>query len=140
MIMFIIISSIAITFPLFSPKTEADVEFIRKLEDVDVTEIPGTAVFECEVSRLHTTAQWFCNNQPITASDKFETESKGVIHRLTIKEVDGKDEGDYKVVVKSKSSEAGLFVEGDLLSGYLVVCDCVCWRGGGLDSAPFSLA
>ena len=88
---------------------------MRKLEDVDVFEIPGTATFECEVSRVNTVAEWFCNNKPITAGDKYELESKGVIHRLTIKEVDGKDEGDYKVVVKGKTSEAGLFVEGQHL-------------------------
>lgn len=100
---------------VFLLSVEEEVEFVRKLEDIDVVEIPGTALFECEVSRLNTVAEWFCNNKPITASDKYELESKGVIHRLTIKDVDGKDEGDYKVVVKGKTSEAGLFVEGEQL-------------------------
>ena len=99
----------------FLLSVEEEVEFVRKLEDIDVVEIPGTALFECEVSRLNTVAEWFCNNKPITASDKYELESKGVIHRLTIKDVDGKDEGDYKVVVKGKTSEARLFVEGEQL-------------------------
>ncbi|KAK7507540.1 hypothetical protein BaRGS_00001475, partial [Batillaria attramentaria] len=90
---------------------EEEVEFVRKLEDIDVLEIPGTVTFECEVNKVNTVAEWFFKEQPITASDKYELESKGVIHRLTIKEVDGRDEGDYKVVVKGKKSEAGLFVE-----------------------------
>ena len=112
----------------FLLSVEEDVEFVRKLEDIDVVEIPGTALFECEVSRLNTVAEWFCNNKPITASDKYELESKGVIHRLTIKDVDGKDEGDYKVVVKGKTSEAGLFVEGEqLIFGGIVGC-VVLWE------------
>lgn len=63
-------------------------------------------------------AEWFFNNQPLTASDKYEMESKGVIHRLKVKDVDGRDEGDYKVAVRGKTSEAGLFVEGV----YFVIC------------------
>ena len=109
----------------FLLSVEEEVEFVRKLEDIDVVEIPGTALFECEVSRLNTVAEWFCNNKPITASDKYELESKGVIHRLTIKDVDGKDEGDYKVVVKGKTSEAGLFVEGEQLIFFLEIVGCV---------------
>lgn len=100
-------------FCLIFISTEADVEFVRKLEDIDMKEIPSTVTFECEVSRLNTVAEWFVNDKPITASDKYEMESKGVIHRLTIKDADDKDEGDYKVVVKGKKSEAGLFVDGE---------------------------
>lgn len=95
---------------------EEEVDFIRKLEDIDVFEIPATVTFECEVSKLNTIAEWFFNDKPITASDKYEFESKGVIHRLTVKDIDGRDEGDYKVVVKGKTSIAGLFVEGMFFS------------------------
>lgn len=102
----------------FHLTAEEDLEFVRKLEDIDVKEIPGTALFECEVNKVSTVAEWFFNNQPLTASDKYEMESKGVIHRLKVKDVDGRDEGDYKVAVRGKTSEAGLFVEGV----YFVIC------------------
>ena len=103
----------------FSFAAEAEMTFIRPLEDITVKEIPGTATFECEVSLLKTVAEWSINGKNITANDKYELESKGVIHRLIIKNVDGKDEGDVKIVVKGKKSEAKLFVHGENILLYI---------------------
>ncbi|GFO38541.1 titin, partial [Plakobranchus ocellatus] len=90
---------------------ETDLEFIRPLEDINITEIPKTLVFEAEVSKINVPAKWYHNEKLISADDKHEIFGKGVIHRLTIKDADGKDEGSYKVVVKDKTSEAKLTVQ-----------------------------
>lgn len=91
---------------------ETELEFIRPLEDITITEIPKTLTFECEVSKVNIPAKWYHNNNLITASDKHEFFGKGVIHRLTIINADGKDEGEYRIEVKNKKSEAKLSVEG----------------------------
>lgn len=88
-------------------------EILRPLEDVTITEIPKTLTFECEVSKINVPGKWLHNGEPVVASDKYEIFGKGVIHRLTIHNVDGKDEGKYTIRVKDKSSEAKLAVEGN---------------------------
>ncbi|GFS00827.1 titin [Elysia marginata] len=90
---------------------ESELEFIRNLEDTTITEIPKTLVFEAEVSKINVPAKWYHNDKVISADEKHELFGKGVIHRLTITDADGRDEGDYKVVVKDKSSEAKLTVQ-----------------------------
>ena len=72
-------------------------------------------MFEAEVSKINVPAKWYHNEKVISADDKHEIFGKGVIHRLTIKDADGKDEGDYRVVVKDKKSEAKLTVQGKSL-------------------------
>ncbi|CAH1802739.1 unnamed protein product, partial [Owenia fusiformis] len=89
---------------------EEPVEFIRKLEDQDVTEIPGTATFECELSK-EVPVQWFRHDKPITAGDKYDIIAEGRVHRLIVKNVNGDDEADFHVTARGKKSTAGLFIE-----------------------------
>lgn len=48
----------------------------------------------------------------LKASDKYVIDSKGPVHTLTIKEVDGRDVGLYSASCKNKTTEAKLSVEG----------------------------
>lgn len=61
---------------------------------------------------MNVPANWYHNGQLLSPSDKLEFFGKGVIHRLTINEADGKDEGEYLIQVKDKKSVAKLSVEG----------------------------
>ncbi|KAH9498303.1 hypothetical protein Btru_006488 [Bulinus truncatus] len=90
---------------------ETELEFVRPLESITITEIPKTLTFECEVSKVNVPAKWYHNGQLLSPSDKLEFFGKGVIHRLTIKDADGRDEGEYVIQVKDKKSEAKLTVE-----------------------------
>ena len=89
-------------------------EFIRPLEDTTITELPKVVMFEAEVNKVNVPGKWLHNGLPIVAGDKYEIFGKGVIHRLTINNADGRDEGTYTLEVKDKKSEAKLMVEGEL--------------------------
>ncbi|KAJ8319891.1 hypothetical protein KUTeg_001478 [Tegillarca granosa] len=90
---------------------EEPIDFVRKLEDIDVNEIPGEATFECEITKDNITAKWFKDGKPIQPGDKYKMVSEGTIHRLVVSDVDSEDEGDYMVVLRGKKSEAELVVE-----------------------------
>ncbi|XP_046554801.1 titin-like [Haliotis rubra] len=90
---------------------EEDVDIIRPLEDIDISEIPSTAVFECELSKPHVMVQWNRETEVLLPSDKYEIIHDGCVHRLIISDVTEKDEAEYSIHAKSKRSDAGLFVE-----------------------------
>lgn len=90
-----------------------DVEFVRKLQDLKVTQIPGRVQFECEVSRRDVEVTWMKGSKVIRLSDgKYELIKEGRIHQLVIKEVDGRDDGEYRVECRNKCSRALLSVHG----------------------------
>ena len=84
--------------------------FIRELADVKVTKLPTSVTFECEVNKPHMPAQWFKGNEPIKRSEKYTVEAIGNVHKLIIKDVEGKDECDYSVHIKSSRSTANLSI------------------------------
>lgn len=90
---------------------EEVVEFVRKLSDVEVKEIPSTVTFECELSKPDIVAKWFRDGKPLGESDKFQMVVDGTVHKLVITDVDGEDEGDYSIVARGKKSEGELIVE-----------------------------
>ena len=56
--------------------------------------------------------QWYKEEQPIRKGHKYDIMSQGKIHRLDVKDVDGKDEGEYSIIAKNNRSRARLRVEG----------------------------
>ena len=92
--------------------SETGVEFVRKLSDVNVDEIPGTATLECELSRDDVPVKWYRDNTALLPSNKYKMIDEGPVHKLKITDVDGEDEGPYAVVAKGQKSEASVFVEG----------------------------
>jgi len=85
---------------------------VRKLSDVEVDQLPGVAVLECELNKPDVPVQWFRDNKPLAPSNKYKMLDDGPVHKLTITDVDGEDEGVYSVVASGKKSEATVFVEG----------------------------
>ena len=93
--------------------TEELVEFRRPLADVKVTKLPGSITLECEVSKSRLQPQWLKDDKPIRPSKKYDIVSDGCTHKLVIRDVDGMDEGDYKVMLKNSSSSANLSIQGE---------------------------
>ena len=94
--------------------TEKPVEFIRKLADVEVGQIPGTATLECEISEEGVPVKWYRDNKALAPGNKYKMIDEGSIHKLEISDVDGEDEGKYTVIAKGQKSEASVFVEGTI--------------------------
>lgn len=97
------------TFCLY---TEENISFVRQLENRKTNKIPDTIVFECELSVDGATVEWTKGDRPIKKSDKYDIITKGNIHQLVIKDVDGKDTGDYAASYKGRATKATLSVEG----------------------------
>lgn len=69
------------------------------------------ATFECEVTKPDYRAQWLKDGFDIHPSPKYDIGVAGRNYRLTVKDVDDRDAGDYAIVVKGHRSEARLDVE-----------------------------
>ena len=78
-----------------------------------VTSVGTDAVFECEISKSNAKVQWLKDGQEISANDIYDIEAEGRIHRLKVRSVEGKHQGDYAIVVKGHRSVAKLSVEGE---------------------------
>ena len=66
--------------------------------------------------------QWYKEEQPIRKGHKYDIMSQGKIHRLDVRDVDGKDEGEYSIIAKNNRSRASLLVQGRKLYND---CDCL---------------
>ena len=77
-----------------------------------MTELPGQAVFECELTKADVKVQWFKNGKPVTASEKCKIFAEGTVHRLVLDGVTGAETGEYSVIARGKSSKAMLTIEG----------------------------
>ena len=89
-----------------------DLQFLRPLEDQEVKEVPGTATFECEISKPGLPAQWFRAGKPIKAGDKYTMTEKNGVHTLVVKKVTPDDEAEYSVKIREVSTAAKLTVAG----------------------------
>jgi hypothetical protein len=89
-------------------------EFVRPLEDVTLNDIGLTATFECEVSIEGLKAEWLKANKALKPDGKVSITIDGAVHRLTITDAKGEDEGQYSVVFKDKDlkSAARLAIKG----------------------------
>ncbi len=91
------------------------VEFVHPLQDILVKQLPTTSTFECELSKT-VNVQWYKGDQPIRRSHKYKTIQEGYVHKLVIKDVDGKDEGDYTIIAKDTKSKAYLTINGKFIT------------------------
>lgn len=96
--------------------TEEKIEFIRHLENAVVSEIPGTATFECELSRPNVKVQWMKGNKPILPDHKYDIKMDGAVHRLVIRDVTGSDDiSEYSATVRGLTSKASLDLQGETM-------------------------
>jgi hypothetical protein len=94
---------------------EEIIDFIRPLTDVKITKLPNSATYECELSKALDEVTWLKDGQPITKKDKrYQIIASGTVHKLVVKDLDGRDEGEYTVVAKSNKSKATLAINGEL--------------------------
>ena len=87
------------------------VQFTRPLADTRVARLGEPATFECELSAADARAQWLKDGFDLHAGAKYEMGVAGRSYRLTVRDVDDRDAGDYAIVVKGHRSEARLDVE-----------------------------
>ena len=90
---------------------EEPLEFLVPLGDIDIMETQ-TATFMCEVSKPAQTASWYKGERELKADKRIEMLVEESKHFLIIKESITKDEADYTIKIKDKSSTGTLFVEG----------------------------
>ena len=89
------------------------VDFVKELKDVTITRLPNKAAFECELSKPLAEVTWLKDGQPISKKDKrYDIIAEGTKHKLVVRDLEGRDEGDYKVVAKNNSSKASLAIHG----------------------------
>lgn len=83
---------------------EEPIVFLKKLEDVICTNIPDTAYYECELSKLNVNVNWLKDGQQLRMDlgDKYEFGKEGTKHFLMVKKVDGNDEGNYTISIPGK--------------------------------------
>ena len=96
------------------------IDFIRPLKDIKVTELPTSVTFECELNKA-ASVQWYKKDEPIRGRHKYDIVDEGRIHRLTIKDVDGKDEADYTIIAKNNKSKANLSIQGKYIDSSVYV-------------------
>jgi Immunoglobulin I-set domain len=87
------------------------VQFTRPLRDVKVGRLGEPAIFECEVTKPDARAQWLKDGFDLHHGSKYDIGVAGRNYRLTIRDVDDRDAGDYAIVVSGHRSEARLNVE-----------------------------
>jgi len=89
---------------------------VRQLENVTVTELGGTATFECELSRPNVKVQWMKGDKPILPGPKYDVVMDGAVHRLVVRDVIGADDvTEYSATVRGLTSKASLTLQGELL-------------------------
>lgn len=87
-------------------------EFVRRLEDVDLTETPNEpVVLECELSRKpREKVQWLKDGKPLSSRlpdrMRVEEEASGMVHRLVITSLHDEDLGQYTIRVEKLSGDA----------------------------------
>ncbi len=84
------------------------------MEDITLNDVGLTAAFECEISIAGLKPEWTKGNKVLKSDERSTIVFDGKIHRLTITEATGDDEGQYSVnfTDKNASSTAKLFVKG----------------------------
>lgn len=85
---------------------EEPVVFVKKLTDQVCEEVPGKVSFTCELNKPFVKAKWFRNGKELSEDDsKYDFGRDGCRHFLNIKDVTGKDEGEYSIVLQEKSEK-----------------------------------
>jgi len=93
---------------------EETIEFVRHLANAVVTELPGTATFECELSRPNVKVQWSKAGKPLLPDHKFDVVMEATVHRLVVRDVTGlEDVAEYAATVRGLASRASLDIQGE---------------------------
>jgi len=93
---------------------EETIEFVRQLQNVVVSELPGTATFECSLSRPNVRVQWLKAGKPIMPDHKYDVKMDGAVHRLVVRDVTGSDDvTEYTATVRGLASKAALELQGE---------------------------
>ena len=81
---------------------EEPVVFVQKLTDVKCTKIPGQAIFECMLNKPFSEVVWFKNGIELPRNEKYVAAQDRKVHTLTVNDVDGKDIGEYTILLQGK--------------------------------------
>ncbi len=81
---------------------EEPVVFVQKLTDVKCTKIPGQVIFECMLNKPFSEVAWFKNGVELPRNEKYVASQDRKVHTLTINDVDGKDVGEYTILLQGK--------------------------------------
>jgi hypothetical protein len=82
---------------------EEPVYFVKKLSDLVCEEMPGKVCFRCELNKPFVNVKWYRKGEEIYLDDpKFDFGREGPNHFLHVKDIYGKDEGEYTIVVQGK--------------------------------------
>ncbi|ESO04852.1 hypothetical protein HELRODRAFT_191479 [Helobdella robusta] len=87
------------------------IQFKRPLSNLRTTTIGQPVTFECEVTKPEKVAHWLKDGFDLKPGPKYDMGMDGGSYRLTVRDVDSRDVGDYAVVIKGHRSEARLDVE-----------------------------
>ena len=91
---------------------EEQIEFVRKLEDLVVNQLPCAATFECEISKSNVPIQWFKEDEPIRKGHKYDVIAEGRVHKLVVKDIGEKDEKEFFITAKNSKCSATLSIQG----------------------------
>ena len=104
---------------------EEVIEFVKELQDLYVTKLPSSETFECELNKPNVQVTWYRKDQPIKRSHKYDVIAEGRTHQLVVKDVEGKDEGEYSIIAKNARCEAKMTIHCKLLIQHY---DVVKWK------------
>ena len=77
------------------------------------------AVFSCTTSKIGVSIKWCLENSELTDPKKYNIQTDGKEHRLTIYNCKFDDEGRYKAIVGARQTSGSLTVKGQK-----IVSDC----------------
>lgn len=83
--------------------TDEKILFTKPLKSLKASKIGAPVTFECEVSKPDLTAHWLKDGFDLKPGPKYDMGVLGANYRLTVKDVDSRDIGDYAIVVKGGS-------------------------------------
>lgn len=106
--------------------TEAPVEFIKPLKDIQVME-KTKVTLECEVNKPNLIATWYLEGEEIKSDDRVELVVYDTVHQLIIQTTKLTDEGKYTIDVEGQKSSSTLLVDGKLSFGGFVVFIVFLW-------------
>ena len=92
--------------------TEEVIDFVKRLQDIKLTEFPQDTTFEAQLSKPNVPVQWYKNDKPITKGPKYDIIADGPVHKLIIKDASTEDEATYSIAAKSNKSAGKLIVQG----------------------------
>ncbi|XP_070829419.1 obscurin [Chaetodon trifascialis] len=94
---------------------ELPVKFVKRLRD-KIAMYKHRGHLECQVSRASATVKWYKNKMELKPSKKYEIKSEDVYRKLTINDVDERDEDTYTCDATDDKTSCKLLVEEQSIS------------------------